>query len=400
MEIGPILRALARNKTRFVLIAIEVALTLAIVINCVNMMLKIRHDLNRPTGIDENNIVVVRSQPFAPDFKEEAYLDNARKADVALLSSLPGVRAAEAISNIPLSGSGSSSGFKPLGSERQTLAAGNFSVGSNGVDTLGVKIIAGRNFQASDINDADSKNVIITKAYADALFPDGNALGKQLQGRTADNPNTIVGILEIMHASWPQWRYVDNVVLFPGKPGSFNNGVRYLVRTVPGQRDAVVKVIEEQLLKINNGRNVIVDTLAEIKAREFMPQLNVAKMFGAVIVLLLFVTALGIVGITSFSVTERTRQIGTRRAIGARKQDILRYFLTENWLITTLGMILGVVLTYGLNYLLMTYLNGTRMDWPLVALSVVGMWLVGLGAALFPALRGSRISPAIATRSV
>ena len=101
-----------------------------------------------------------------------------------------------------------------------------------------------------------------------------------------------------------------------------------------------------------------------------------------------------------FSVTERTKQIGTRRAIGARRQDILRYFLTENWLITSLGISLGVVLAYTLNYVLMNYLDGTRMDWRLVAGCTVGMWLVGLLAALFPALRGACISPATATRTV
>jgi len=96
----------------------------------------------------------------------------------------------------------------------------------------------------------------------------------------------------------------------------------------------------------HNGRNVIVQTLEELKAKTYMPDVNVARILGAVIILLVFVTALGIVGMTSFPVTERTRQIGTRRAIGARRLDILRYFLTENWIITSLGVVLGVMLTY------------------------------------------------------
>ena len=400
MEIGPIFRTLFRNKARFILIGLEVALTLAIVVNCVNMILKTKHDMDRPTGIDEANIITLRSQPFSADFKEEAYLDDSRKADLAMLRSLPGVRAAEAITQIPLSGSGSSSGYKPLGSEMQTLATAVFWVGTQGVDALGVRVAAGRNFTLSDIHEADSKNVLVTRAYADKLFPNGDALGKQIQGRTPENPHTIIGIIEKMHGSWPRWRHIENVTLMPGKPGSFNNGVRYLVRAHPGQRDAVARVLEEQMLKLNNGRNVTVQTLAERKARTYHADVNVAIMLGAMLALLVFVTALGIVGITSFSVTERTKQIGTRRAIGARKLDILRYFLTENWLITSLGIAFGVILAYSLNYVLMTYLDGTPMDWRLVVGGIAGMWLVGLLAALFPALRGAQIPPATATRTV
>ena len=400
MEIGPIVRALTRNKTRCILIGIEVALTLAIVLNCINMMLKTKSDMDRVTGIDEKNIIAVRSQPFAPDFKEEAYLENSRKADLLLLRSLPGVRAAESITQFPLSGSGSSSGYKPLGSEAQTLATGNFTMGTDALEALGLRLVAGRNFIPADINDADSKNVLVTRAYADKLFPNGDALGRQIQGRTAENPHTIVGIIEKMHGSWPRWRYIEHVLLFPGKPANFNWGTRYVVRAESGQRDRVAKSIEAEMLKLNNGRNVIIQILEELKTRTYRADINISRMLGAVMVLLLFVTVLGIVGMTSFSVTERTRQIGTRRAVGARRLHILRYFLVENWVITSLGIVLGVLLTYSLNYVLMNKLNGVRLDWHLMLAGIAGMWLVGLTAALFPALRATRIPPAVATRTV
>ena len=400
MEIGPIIKALFRSKTRFLLVGLEVALTLAIVVNCVNMILDTRKTINSPTGMDEAGIIVIRSEPFDEAYKEEGYFKNARKADLELLRSLPSVMAADAISQIPLSGSGSSSGYKPLGSEMDTLSTNIFWTGTQGVDTLGVRLVAGRNFTLSDINDSDSKNVLVTKAYADKLFPDGDALGKQIQGREPDNPYTIVGIIEQMHGSWPRWRYVEHVMLAPGEPGSLNWGVRYLVRTDPAKISTLIPTIEERLLALNNGRNVRIETLAEVKAHTFSSDFAVMKMLSAVIVLLVFVTALGIIGMTSFSVTERLHHIGTRRALGARKLDILRYFLTENWLITTSGVAVGVGLTYGLNYALVTLVDGAKLDWTLVAFGMVGMWIVGLGATLLPAWRGARISPAIATRNV
>jgi len=400
MEFGPIIRALGRNKTRFVLIAIEVALTLAIVLNCVNMMKEMHWQMVRPTGLDEPNIITVVSQPFSAEFKDQNYFDNRRKADIDLLRALPGVKAAEAISAIPLSSSGSSSGYKPLGSTMNTLATGVFEGGTGMLDALGVHLIQGRPFNESDINESRAKNVIITKAFADRLFPDGNALGKQIQGRTPEDPDTIVGIIDQMHGSWPRWRYISHVLLRPDKPGNFNRGVRYLVRTEPGQVDSLVRVIEERLLKSDNGRNVTVQTLLSVKARTFTADRAVIKMLGAVIFLLIFVTALGIVGITSFSVTERVHHIGTRRALGARRLDIVRYFLTENWVITTAGIVLGVALTYGLNFVLVSSVNGAKMDWRLVAGGVLVMWGIGLSAAFTPALRGARVSPAIAARAV
>jgi putative ABC transport system permease protein len=400
MEIGPILRALIRNKIRFLLISLEVALTLAIVLNCINMMQDMRWQMNRPTGLDEDNIIVARSMPFSPDFKEDGYFDNCRKADLEMLRGLPGVIAADATNQIPLSGSGSSSGFKPLGSEIATLPANYFEGGTQLADAFGVEIIAGRNFAEDDINDSKSQNVIISKAFADKLFPDGDALGQLIQGRDPEDPDTIVGIIGLMHGSWPGWEHYESTMLRPGKPGGFNWGVRYVIRTEPGEVDNLITVIEERLLAANDGRNVRVTTLAEIKADTFEAQTAIIKMLGAVIFLLIFVTSLGIVGITSFSVTERMHHIGTRRALGARQLDILRYFLTENWVITSIGIAVGVVLTYGLNFALVTLVSGVKLDWVLVVYGVIFMWLVGLMAAFLPALRGARVSPAIATRNV
>lgn len=400
MELGPIVRTLIRNKVRFILIGCEVALTLAIVVNCVNMMLELKGQMDRPTGIDESNLLVVRNRPFSPDFRDEGYFKNSRQADLELLRSLPGVRAAEAFSAIPLSGSGSSSGYKPMGAEYHTLATGVFDTGEHFLETLDVALIAGRGFQKADFHDAKSKNVIVTNAFAEKLFPEGEALGRQIQGRTAENPHTIIGIIDQMHGSWPMWTYAEHVTFFPELPGRYNWGVYYLVRTNPGQRDPLAPTIEERLLALNNGRNVTVETLEEIKADTYEGNFAVIQMLSVVVVLLIFVTTLGIVGITSFSVTERVHYIGTRRALGARKLDIVRFFLTENWIITTSGIVVGMLAAYALNYVLVNFVGGALLDWRIVLGGVFGMWAAGQLAALFPALRGAAISPAAATKSL
>lgn len=323
-----------------------------------------------------------------------------RRSDVEALRALPGVRAAETISAIPLSGSGSSTGYKPLGSEMNTAPTGFFSCGVGIVETLGVRLLQGRDFRPEDITESKSKNVLVTKAFADRLFPEGDALGQRIQGHEPENPHTIVGIIDQMHGSWPMWENVAHVLLQPGKPGNFNWGTRYLVRAEPGQVGELLRAVEERLLALNEGRNIRVETLAEIKAETFQATRAVITMLSAVILLLRVVTSLGIIGITSFSVTGRTHQIGTRRALGTKRVDILRYFLLENWLITSLGVALGVALTYGLNYLLVRFVSGAKMDWKLVVAGILLVWVLGQLSALLPAVRGTRVSPAVATRTL
>jgi putative ABC transport system permease protein len=125
-----------------------------------------------------------------------------------------------------------------------------------------------------------------------------------------------------------------------------------------------------------------------------------ATYLGVVIALLLGTSALGIFGLAAFNVSTRTKQIGTRRAVGARRTDILRYFLTENWLITTLGVVVGCVLALLLGYWLSTTFELPRLKLYYLVVGAGVLWVVSLVAALRPARRASMVSPAIATRTV
>jgi putative ABC transport system permease protein len=115
---------------------------------------------------------------------------------------------------------------------------------------------------------------------------------------------------------------------------------------------------------------------------------------------LLIITALGVVGLASFWVQQRTRQIGIRRALGATRRDILRYFQTENFILATLGIILGMVLAYAINLWLMDKYEVPRLPAPFLPIGAVMLWGLGQLAVLGPALRASLIPPATATRTV
>ena len=120
----------------------------------------------------------------------------------------------------------------------------------------------------------------------------------------------------------------------------------------------------------------------------------------AVIVALLVVTALGIVGLASFWVAQRTKQIGVRRALGATRGQVLRYFQTENFLLATVGIALGMLMAYGINLMLMDRYELPRLPAMYLPVGAVALWLLGQVAVFGPARKAASVPPAVATRSV
>jgi putative ABC transport system permease protein len=116
--------------------------------------------------------------------------------------------------------------------------------------------------------------------------------------------------------------------------------------------------------------------------------------------LVLIFSALGIFGLATFNVSTRTRQIGTRRAVGARKRDIVSYFMAENWMITSCGVAVGCAMALGVGYWLSNQFGLPRLDLYYLVGGVAGLWIIGQLAAWQPALRAAKVSPAMATRNV
>ncbi|HEX7183190.1 MAG TPA: FtsX-like permease family protein [Thermoanaerobaculia bacterium] len=407
MELGPIFRAMMRHRPRFLLIVVEVALTLAIVANSVSLILEARSEMTRPSGFDEENLIYVSSTPFADAFKDPNYRRQSVDSDLRALRSLPGVKAASHTTVVPWSAATMSFGPRVAGTQKESPGSQVFFVDAAILETLGVGVARGRGFtkEEYDANPAEQPlneyegPVLITQTLADALFPDGDALGKVLENETGGGHFTIIGIVDRFYKPAGTPEFSQSATLFPIASAS-ERSAGYLVRTETGKADAVAADVEKALLKADDGRNVRVRTIAELRTRFHTEDRLLVAALNGVMVLLVLVTALGIVGLTSFSVAERRRQIGTRRALGATKAAILRHFLIENWLVTTVGIALGLALAYALNYGLIIWIEGTRLDWRVLAVGVAFLWTLGIASALGPALRAARVPPAIATRNV
>jgi len=401
MGIGPMVSSLMRSKTGPLLVALQIAVTLAIVVNSLFIILQRIEKMNRDTGIDVENVIVTDVRGFGADFDVVDSITN----DIALIKSIPGVIAATVSNHDPLSGSGSGTGLRTVADETiEAISTARYQWSEDGLDALGVKLSRGRNFYPEEVlfNTPESDNpvpsVLITQALANDLFGDEDALGKTVYWGSME-PSTIVGIIGHMHGSWVGWDKLSNVVIHPGKPAYTNN--RYIIRVEPGMRDELIPIIEQKLGDSNLQRVVKrVRTLEEMAANSYQRDRGMAIVLAVVISLLIGLTALVVVGLSSFHVTQRTKQIGTRRALGATRLHIIREFMLENWLITTAGAVLGALLTAVVAYWLEVSFELPRLDWRFLPAGIGILWVLSTVAVIEPARRAASVPPAVATRSI
>jgi putative ABC transport system permease protein len=407
LDIRPIVSALLRNRTGAALVAVQIAITLAVLVNALFIVEQRIQKIGRPTGIDVDNIFAISSAGFTSHFNYDASL----REDLAYLRSVPGVIAASPTESVPLSGSGSSEELLTRPDQRPSdgTLANYFEMDEQGIKTLGVHLAAGRNFRADEIqppirrdnsgsDEGVPPEVIITQDLAQELFPNQNALGKTVYD-ALKKPATIIGIIDHMHGSWANFGPPGEVAIFPRLPMLF--GFYYLVRTQPGQRDAVMRRVEEHMESSNPNRVIKwVRPLSMFKQHLYESDRNMGIFLTTTTLLLLAVTSLGIFGLGTFNVSTRTKQIGTRRAIGARRIDIIRYFMVENGLITTAGIVAGCGLALAVGFWLTAQYSLPRLDLYYLVGGVLALWTLGQIAVWQPARRASRVSPSVATRTV
>ncbi|HET6431736.1 ABC transporter permease [Dyella sp.] len=409
LQIKPILVALKRHKAGTLLIALQIALTLAIVCNALFIIRQRTEHLARPTGLVESNLLTVANRWVGAD---EGATTALTRTDLATLRQIPGVADATTINSYPLRGGGWSTSVdtRPESRKEQAHTTLYFS-DDHALSVLGVKLVSGRNFRADEIGAIDAKSfdtapaVIISKALSDKLYPAGGALGKPIYLSGLSKPSTVIGVVERLQVPWTgNWanNFAENSVLIPVLlTGNFGT---YLVRAQPGQLAAITERVPATLIKTNRMRVIPeergVRTFARVREDAYKSDRGMAILMGVVCAVLLTITAAGIVGLTSFWVGQRRKQIGVRRALGATKRDILSYFLTENLLIGIGGVLVGATLAIGMNLWLVNHFEMERLSLLYVVAGVVALLLLGQGAVLAPALRASRVSPVEATRSV
>ncbi len=404
-DLFPILSTLRRHKIAAGLIVLEVALTCAIVTNALHLIQTRVDALNTDSGLAESEMAVLNlrgSKPLAPERVASVVGE-----DLARLRALPGLKSVTVANQIAYGNNSNNSGVTLEPDSRGLrVSAAQYASDDQMLPTFGLRLLEGRNFtpeevldnfQAFSVPEPKIGQLIVNKVMAERLFPGQSAVGKTVY-IFGSSPSTIIGVVDTLtHTQLHRARGDGGgaAMILP-----LRGGGSYIIRAEAGQLEAQIKAVTAALEAADPSRVVTqARPVTQMRAEFYAQDRAMAWLMGGVCVALLLVTAMGIVGLASFWVQQRTRMIGTRRALGATERQIRRYFQLENLLLTSTGIVIGMAGAAALSQLLMQSYELPRLPWVYLPAGALSLWLLGQLAVWVPARRAARLSPVAALRS-
>ncbi len=410
----PILAALRSHRIAALLIVLEIALAFAIVSNALYLVVQRYAVVGQSSGLAERELVLLKLNTANKSQETAA----AAEANLAALRAIPGVRAASLINSMPLSGYQWGLGYatRPMPVAKfltspEMVQTPIYIGDGDYLHTLGVRILQGGGLSASAYrttynagdpisNLLQQSEALVTQAYAQRLWPHQSAVGKVMY--LGPEPVVVRGVISNFLRPYIPLTHIapDNHygVILPFHTGSGTGW--FVLSTTPHLRPRVLHAARAKLQALHPDATITdAQTYTQMRSDYFADTRALLWLLLGTVLALLAVTAVGIVGLASFWVQQRTRQIGMRRALGATRGDILRYFQTENFLLATLGIVLGCAAAIGINVWLMAHYAVPRLPVMYLPIGALALWLLGQLAVLGPALRAARVPPTVAMRS-
>jgi putative ABC transport system permease protein len=404
MNINALLKSLLLRKFTTGLLILQLAITLGLLINSAILALDTNNKLAQKTGLDTENTLIVSLQPTAGSYRDLDYFRSIVSQDLQALNELSEVESVSVVNQLPINKRGMLGNVYDLDDpesierDKYLQDVKIFLTNEELGNTLALALVEGRFLTKDDQRDFGSEgtgNVVITESLKKALYGDKSALGQET------NNGRVVGV-------------VKDIMLDPSIPedkqyGVFGNNImewvftgrNYLLKIAPGQIDKVRHQVTDVILGVQAERDVYrIRTMAEHLQRFYRHDKGLAQLFLMLCGLMILVTAISSYAYSQFHISRQKKYIGIRRALGARKKDILLYVLTENWLVYTIGCVLGLVMALGFNILLSQYISLSKPDMMLFLLASAVIFIAGTVATWIPAVKTSNIPPVIATRTV
>lgn len=402
MQTRYILAALRKHRIATFLIALQIALATAVLCNACFLVAQRFDALRIDSGIDEPSLGVVKLSGFTP---EQANDLNARM--LTTLRGVAGVRVVSVVNAVPFGEQAVRAGVFLDQEQKENGGVIDFYVAdAAAIDTFGLHLVAGRlpsPDEYAEINHYVPAHppILITRTLAAHFWPGKNPLGQQIWA--VDTAFRVIGVIDHLSVNAPgggESEDADWSVFVPAAAGPKLAGT-YLVRGRPDDMGRIM--LEAKKMARTAAADAILNadqshSLPELRTRYFESAVVTAALLLGVIVALLGTTALGIIGLASFWVTQRRKQIGIRRALGATRGDILRYFQIENFLIVSLGIAFGMVLAWAMNLGLMKFYELPRLPAWYLGIGAVTFWILGQLAILAPARQAASISPVTAIK--
>jgi predicted permease len=392
-----------RNRARSVLVVSEIALSLILLIGATLLFQSLRRLLQVSPGFDSDNVLATDISVSDKKYPEASQRSDFYRRALDQISALPGVEAAGVVYPLPMSGSFMSftfdiAGLPPFQPGQQPVSDRRV-ISPNYFRAMNIPLRKGRFFGPQDHANAPPV-VIVNETFARTYFPGEEAIGKGIIPGEGGKPTTrqIVGVVgDVRHAGLdvelsPEYYVnyeqddVDNLTLVTRTTSQNPTSIAAAVRGVIRGMDK-----DQPVYNVRPMSQLVDSSVAQRRFNLFL--------LGGFALLALLLASIGIYGVMSYSVTQRTREIGVRIALGARTYDVIKMVLAQGVVLTVLGLAIGIVGAFALTRFLVTLLYGVKpTDLTTFVMVSMALVVVAIAACLIPARRATKVDPLVALR--
>ncbi len=388
---GPMLRALAHNRRDYRVLVFATAIGFTVVVQALAFASLFLRNLEATYGVDEDRIVIVGAEAVKPEASQIADVAGAIRA-------LPGVEDFAWVARKPFRYTEFGEPVAPIDDSGRVQLAWPAVGDEHLIGTLGLTLLAGRNYAPRRAENGADVEAVVTRSLATFLSgkesPD-DALGLRFLNGIDTRVMRVVGVVSDMSV---QTSFVPDVrnTLFTYSPLVESLRRYALVRVAKADDGIVAKIAETTRAR---GYWADVTSLVELHKLTSATSLGAVRVQVVVILVVLFVGLIGNFGAASFLVAERSRTIGIRRALGASRTQIMRYFLEENIVVTTGGIVMGIPLALAVARAAEAMQNNFILHWQHMGIAALLFYCTSLWAAHAPALKASRIPPSVVSQA-
>jgi len=390
--------ATVKNRTRSLLVVFESAIAVMLLIAAGLLIRSLVALQNVDPGFDPNNVLTLRVDLPRQKYNTPEKASNFFEQLETRVAGLPGVEAVGLITDLPLSGEARDMPYRVEGRPATSdIAFVDFRrVNKNYFSAMRIPLRRGRNFTEQEVRQSD-KAIVVSQAFVDSVFPNEEALGKRLiiWSGIRNEPYEIIGIVgdtryqslqgepsATMYVPTREPLFVNLVIRTQGDPLSLVGGVRKEVNALdPDQPIAAIRPMTEWVAMSAAGARYRTTLL------------------GLFALLAMILAATGIYGVMSYSVAQRTQEIGVRMALGARPLDVLKLVVRQGMMLALIGVIVGLAGALALTRVMSSLLFGVTERDPITFVAVAALLIVVAFISCFvPAHRATKVDPLVALR--
>lgn len=392
-----LIKGLLSRKVVTALLLLQLAMTLALLLNSILLAQQTHQQLNQPTGLDLNNIVLVQLKPTTASLRVYPALEDLLNRQLAAVSALPDVVAAAYSNQSAILQGGNNGNVYLEGEEGRTNqpSVPMYFVSKDFFRVLDSQVVQGELPQQSvSLDNPGQPDVVITQSLAKQLFGDKVAIGQQL------NRGRLAAVISDFYGQRSGSNVMFNSIQV-APPYGVDWGYSILLRTTPGRAAMVRQQLDHTLRNVEPNIEIFhIRTLAEQHQRLYRNEYGLAMLLAILSALMLLVTMVSSYSSTYFHALKRQQEIGIKRALGASKRNIFVELLSENWLCTVVGALFGVALALLLNKALAQVISIPAIDAVLPIITIAVLLLCVTVATWYPAAIATRVSPATATKAL